>query len=33
LEIKSALANYLPAKKKKYWSPAVKNEANVYFEK
>jgi arylsulfatase A-like enzyme len=31
LEIKSALAKYLPTKNE-YWSPAVKNGANTYFE-
>ncbi len=30
-EVKSALAKYLPAKNE-YWSPAVKNGANEYFE-
>lgn len=32
LEIKSALAKFLP-KRNEYWSPAVKNGANEYFEK
>jgi len=31
LEIKSVLAKYLPVKNE-YWSPAVKNGANAYFE-
>jgi hypothetical protein len=32
LAVKSVLTKYLPAKNE-YWSPAVKNGANAYFEK
>ncbi len=32
LDVKSALAKYLPVKNE-YWSPEVKNGANAYFEK